>query len=244
MIKMRTYEIAERLQKAEEKVQKIHKTIERHGKRAEKILKIIRDHGWDETNPWCKADTDEHNEAYWTICDFNSAEEDIVNSKKKLKDAERIAEDWKIKFDDQKKKEDILKYELPEIFRQCQKDLTEAWTQHDIESREKMFELKRSTTYSEFSKVYGRSAFERLNRSDDEFRKENLESSEAFLIDLHDRVKAVTGNVTDWNGIHYGGKALNGVVIGENATVEVETILAGGYNIQRLHNRVIVKKIK
>lgn len=36
---------------------------------------------------------------------------------------------------------------------------------------------------------------------------------------------------------------INGVVIGANDSVEVETIGAGGWNVQRFHFRVLVKKI-
>lgn len=35
--------------------------------------------------------------------------------------------------------------------------------------------------------------------------------------------------------------SFNGIVIGENGSVNIETILAGGYNIQKLHYRVLVK---
>lgn len=35
--------------------------------------------------------------------------------------------------------------------------------------------------------------------------------------------------------------SFNGTVVGENGIVNIETILAGGYNIQKLHYRVLVK---
>ena len=42
--------------------------------------------------------------------------------------------------------------------------------------------------------------------------------------------------------VGYNGE-LNGYIKGENGTCEVETIYAGGYNIQCLHYRVLVKKV-
>lgn len=82
-----------------------------------------------------------------------------------------------------------------------------------------------------------------LSKTEEEFYKSNLKEVELFIVDLYNRVKAITGEVTDWANIHYGGKALNGFVTGENGTAKVESILAGGYNIQRLHVRVLVHKV-
>ena len=39
------------------------------------------------------------------------------------------------------------------------------------------------------------------------------------------------------------GPVLNGIVQGELGKVRIESILAGGYNIQKLHIRVLVKSI-
>jgi hypothetical protein len=39
----------------------------------------------------------------------------------------------------------------------------------------------------------------------------------------------------------YEGAAINGYIKGENGSVEVRSIIAGGYNIQKRHVRVLVK---
>lgn len=70
-----------------------------------------------------------------------------------------------------------------------------------------------------------------------------MKSAESLIMNLYSRIHAITGEVTDWDGIHYSGGALNGVVYGKLGSVRVESILAGGYNIQRLHVRVLVHEI-
>ncbi len=62
--------------------------------------------------------------------------------------------------------------------------------------------------------------------------------------DLLNRVIAITGPIKDAYGLYVGLKGdLDGVVVGENGTAQVQTIGAGGWNIQRYHYRTLVKKI-
>lgn len=64
-------------------------------------------------------------------------------------------------------------------------------------------------------------------------------------VDLYHRCSAVVGVITDATGLKSGKNgSINGIVIGEDGKAEVETILAGGYNIQCLHYRVLVKPLK
>ena len=64
-------------------------------------------------------------------------------------------------------------------------------------------------------------------------------------IDLYGRCSAVVGVITDATGLRSSGNgSINGVVVGEDGKAFVETILAGGYNIQCLHYRVLVKPLK
>lgn len=61
-------------------------------------------------------------------------------------------------------------------------------------------------------------------------------------IGLITRVEKKAGKIIDANGLYLGENGeINGFVIGEKGKVEVKTIYAGGYNIQCLHYRVLVK---
>ena len=59
------------------------------------------------------------------------------------------------------------------------------------------------------------------------------------------RVKEITGTIKDAKGLSIGDNGeINGIVIGEKGTAKVETISAGGWNIQCWHFRVLVKEVK
>lgn len=83
--------------------------------------------------------------------------------------------------------------------------------------------------------------------SDEQIHKENQKAGENLILDLLKRVTKITGPVTDWSGLHVTqgnmGAVLNGIVVGDEGKARVESILAGGYNIQRLHVRTLVKEI-
>lgn len=60
-----------------------------------------------------------------------------------------------------------------------------------------------------------------------------------------ERTNEITGTITDAAGLYVGSKGeLDGYVIGERGTAHVQTIGAGGYNIQRFHFRVLVHEVK
>ena len=85
--------------------------------------------------------------------------------------------------------------------------------------------------------------------SDEQIHEDNTKAAKAVILELLNRVTKITGPVVDWSGLHVtagnnGLATLNGVVIGEDGKARVESITAGGYNIQRLHIRTLVKEIK
>ena len=63
-----------------------------------------------------------------------------------------------------------------------------------------------------------------------------------FIIE---RVNAICGKITDASGLSVGAKGdLNGNIIGERGVAHVQTIGAGGYNIQCFHFRTLIHEVK
>jgi len=57
------------------------------------------------------------------------------------------------------------------------------------------------------------------------------------------RIEKKSGEIKDVNLTIGTDGSINGTVIGEEARVNVYSIIAGGYNIQKAHYRVLVKEI-
>lgn len=71
------------------------------------------------------------------------------------------------------------------------------------------------------------------------------EDRRAKLLDLMARITKVVGRITDAAALYIGDTGeINGVVIGTEGRATVQTIGAGGYNIQIFHYRTLVHEIK
>lgn len=76
---------------------------------------------------------------------------------------------------------------------------------------------------------------------DDWLEKHVRKNAETFCKKLMNRVEKKCGNIVNVDDLHLNGSELNGIVIGDKGTANVYTVLAGGYNVQCLHQRVLVK---
>ena len=72
---------------------------------------------------------------------------------------------------------------------------------------------------------------------------QNAKQAQAFVKNLETRVKAITGEITDWQESETEQSTYSYIVIGEKGKAKVSQIYAGGYNIVRLHVRNIIKAI-
>jgi len=237
---MRAYELKERLEKAEAKVDKCKATIERHKKQAEKKLQFLRDNGWEqERYRYAQAGSQD---AYWAVCEYENKLQDIKAAENKLKEAERIAENWREKLRHQVEIDKAIEEEVPDAFRQARQELITKWVKEDIAAREIMRQKRKELEYKEFREIYKYTTEQNLDHTDEEFERIEDREANIWLLDLYNRVKEITGEITDCRYIHWGGKGLDGYIIGKKGIADVETIGAGGYNIQRYHLRVLVHK--
>ncbi|MNM78954.1 hypothetical protein D3C81_908740 [compost metagenome] len=255
-------------QKALEAIEKQKGTIERHEKALTKMIDKLNKTGLDVT-----ADVDVLQAAkfsgegearkatpqYWDLCSAVGKMEDIKNAQKKLKEREAIADGWYDKLSKYEKQQAVFA-ELPQIIL----DWAEAYRKRVIgwlmEGVENYFaDLKkaeavedpteRRAALKKFRLGYGGTisrlvTFPSYERPT-EVERLALRQKNDLLAMMVYRVTEETGKLTDASGLHIGSNGeINGLVVGEKGSAVIETILAGGYNIQCLHFRVLVKPVK
>ena len=213
---MTTREIKIRLQKANEKVQKKLNTIEKKEK-------------------WIvSGKKDEY--------DIKYLKEDIVRLGREIKETKKTIEKYEKQLAGEMERDKIL-MELPEPLKQMQKELYERWNIFDTNCRDSLKKEYKELGYSKFIEKHKYSSYDFIRKTNEEIYKENERDAKFAVIDLYYRVNEITGTIIDWSNIRCSGGALNGTVTGKEGKAKIETIVAGGYNIQRLHNRVLVHSI-
>lgn len=82
-----------------------------------------------------------------------------------------------------------------------------------------------------------------MYQTEDDIIKTCNRYADGYVMNLIDRVTKYVGQITDYSDLWLTGPSINGIIVGERGRVRLETIIAGGWNIQCLHNRVLVKSI-
>lgn len=211
----------EALEKTRSKVLKLEQKVERLSKKVEGI-----------TDEW---------EKRWAEQDIRRAQDELRAAKKTLE--KRYAALEKVK------KEESEMAEFSESVLRMIEHVVDITFEDLTKERDKNKELYYASRGDDDKayKMYKRlSEFDRklMWMSDDEILNYSKIAGKEFALDLINRTKAIVGNVTDWEHLHYGVAGLDGIVYGDKGKASVNTIVAGGYNIQRRHYRVLVKAIK
>ena len=263
---MNVNEVKEKLAKANEVVSKKENTLAKYEAKAEKIKNQILERGGDlEAGRYQKHSedgemlTDEAHDCYWTFCDYADALEGIKRTKKVIEEKKAIVTKWENKLSQEIAKEAIAE-QFPEIFKEFQDYVVATWNSWDKNRRESLRreydrlreededKLKRNA-YKEFIKKYKYAGYEFMYITDEEINKANVKAAERLVLNLWNRIKDIVGEVIDYSGLHmtqgneWEGVVINGMVKGTEGTALVETIEAGGYNIQKFHYRTLVKRM-
>lgn len=226
---MRLNTLTERIENAKAKIEKKQNTIT---KKEALIIKKTALIGKDD----------------WAEADIKWLREDISRLQREITETQASLEKYEAQMIGEMEKEKELK-DIPETVKRMQTELVTKWDEWDIEYREQIKRDERELDRETYRKKYrGIDTYTLKYRTDEQIHNANMQDAKVLILNLIHRVKDITGEITDWSGITatvgtWGMIVLNGVVIGKEGRAIVESIYAGGYNIQRLHVRVLVKEV-
>lgn len=141
---------------------------------------------------------------------------------------------------------------LPEALIQFRDNLIERWDRYDEwkkqairEDMKKEHEMEYRDYKAMMLEKWGRNYRDAAYISSEDIRKSNVKDAETLIFNLINRVADRVGQITDTQYLRLdrdnaGYSIIKGRIIGTKGTVRIESIGAGGYNIQRYHIRVLV----
>lgn len=231
---MKIETLTERIQKAEEKITKKQNTI------TKKL-------GWI-AKAEASLDSLSEQDRKWKEWDISSWKDDIDRIQKEISETEKTIENYRKQLSGEIERQQSWVSEVPEVLKSFQTQLVEKWDVQDMNKREQMNEDYRIMGYHDFLKKYRGQDTQLRYKTDEQIHDANVKDAKGIILNLVNRVKRITGDITDWKYLRvtigtYGGAVLNGLVTGKEGKCCVESIGAGGYNIQRYHIRVLVKPI-
>lgn len=236
---MRIETLSERITNAEQKISKKQATILKKQSLIDKKQQLLKAKGVTE------ADSPETNLLKWDIEHYT---EDISRLEREIASTTATLDGYRKQLAGLMESESVLIKEIPDILEELQAELVGRWDKWDIERKDRIRADYRELDYKEFSRRYTHADVMFKNKSDEQIHNDNVQAAKSLIIDLIYRVRSITGEITDWSDVRAsagtgGFTVLNGNVIGKEGRARVESITAGGYNIQRLHIRVLVHSV-
>lgn len=238
-----------RIKANEEKIVKKENLIQKRAKLMAKTQKELKEkYGVEDWKTYKRTNEDDTTfwNIYWTTCNMRDYDESMGNAAKEIIKAREIIQKCKEQLRAEEEKERTFLTEIPESMKSMQTELVKVWDDWDKERHEFIKDRYEKLGYREFMKTYNVTSYELMKKSFEEIHEDNVKSAKFYILDLYRRIKDITGEVEKWDCIRltYGNggcPVLNGIVNGKKGGAKVESIGAGGYNIQRYHIRTLVK---
>lgn len=257
----------ERITKMEETIAKIKATIARHQTRLNKLEEQQAKYPYEMNYQKWRELTDEQraSDYYGDWLDLwhklDHCRDSIHDNIKKLNEKIDALNVLRQKVEKEIERDNTI----PPVLVDFMKELTNEWDSYDTFRKPFVEDL-----YEKFSKAWDkekeehwREPYYRMTTKIQDFgityqeyyyyhdndkeywHKKNMKDAKNLVLGLMNRVKAKCGNIQSFENLHIQianiGVCLNGYVKGDKGDAVVESIVAGGYNIQRKHIRVLVK---
>lgn len=239
---MRIDTLKERITNAKAKIEKKTATIEKKKAQIEKKSTKLEKLGFTEDSENLR----DNNEAFWTAIEIKNLKEDIERNRKEISEIGKSLAKYELQMSGELEKESLFVKDVPEALKRMQNELVDEWNKYDKNRRDRLKAEYRELGYKAFFEKHNKYDYDFKDQTDEQIERRNEQDAKDMIINLIYRVRDVVGEITDWGGIRatigtWGGTVLNGFVIGTEGQASIESIYAGGYNIQRLHVRVLVK---
>lgn len=150
--------------------------------------------------------------------------------------------------------------ELPAVLIQFRDNLINKWDAWDAWKQEEIRKQRKTMPdyydrdnyikwHHEMKERWGTGWREFSYLTHDQIHKTNVTAADDIVENLINRTSQICGTITDCSCLsldsdNQGYLIINGVIKGTQGCCRVESIGAGGYNIQRYHIRVLVKPVK
>lgn len=236
---MRIETLSERIVNAESKIGKKQRTILKKQELIAKKQNLL------DTRYLANLDSPEALTLNWDIEHYT---DDISRLEREIAETTLTLDNYRKQLTGLMERVSLLITDMPDVLKKLQEELVMRWDKWDMERRDKIISDYRELDYKEFSRKYTHADVVFKSKPDEQIHDDNVQAAEKLIIDLIYRVRSITGEITNWSNIRVtagtgGFTVLNGTVIGKEGIACVESITAGGYNIQRLHIRVLVHSV-